>query len=49
MFVRAGAVPQASWIEAVDSFMQATDLLDGAARAAVFRPPDHRLFAPTPC
>jgi hypothetical protein len=39
MFLRAGAVPQAGWIEAADRFMQATDLLDGAARAAVFRPP----------
>ena len=39
MFLRAGAVPQAGWIEAANRFMQTTDLLDGAARAAVFRPP----------
>jgi glycosyltransferase involved in cell wall biosynthesis len=39
MFLRAGAVPQAGWIDATDRFMQATDLLNGAARAAVFRPP----------
>lgn len=39
MFLRAGTVPQAGWIDAADRFMQATDLLDGAARAAVFRPP----------
>ena len=37
MFLRAGAVPQAGWIEAAGRFMQATDLLEGAARAAVFR------------
>ena len=34
----AGAVPQPGWIEAADRFMHATDQLDGAARAAVFRP-----------
>jgi len=39
MFLRAGVVPQPGWIDAADRFMQATDLLDGAARAAVFRPP----------
>lgn len=39
MFLRAGTVPQAGWIDAANRFMQATDLLDGAARAAVFRPP----------
>jgi glycosyltransferase involved in cell wall biosynthesis len=39
MFLRAGAVPQAGWIDAADHFMQITDLLGGAARAAVFRPP----------
>jgi glycosyltransferase involved in cell wall biosynthesis len=39
MFLRAGAVPQAGWIDATDRFMRATDLLDGAARAAVFGPP----------
>jgi glycosyltransferase involved in cell wall biosynthesis len=39
MFLRAGTVPQAGWIDAANRFMQATDLLDGAVRAAVFRPP----------
>jgi hypothetical protein len=39
MFLRAGAVPEPGWITAADRFMQATDTLDGAARAAVFRPP----------
>ncbi len=38
MFLRAGAVPQAGWIEAASRFMQTTDLTEGAARAAVFRP-----------
>jgi glycosyltransferase involved in cell wall biosynthesis len=39
MFLRAGAVPQPGWIDAVDHFMQSADLREGAARAAVFRPP----------
>jgi glycosyltransferase involved in cell wall biosynthesis len=39
MFLHAGAVPQAGWIDAADHFMGATDQIDGAARAAVFRPP----------
>lgn len=39
MFLRAGCVPEPGWIAAVDGFMQAIDLLDGAGRAAVFRPP----------
>jgi glycosyltransferase involved in cell wall biosynthesis len=39
MFLRAGTVPQPGWIDAADRFMQEADLLDGAARAAVFRPP----------
>lgn len=38
MFLRAGTVPEPGWVTAVDNFMGATDLLDGAARAAVFRP-----------
>ncbi len=38
MFLRAGAVPQPGWIEAAGQFTQATDLIEGAARAAVFRP-----------
>ena len=36
MFLRAGAVPQAGWIEAVDHFVAASDA--SATRAAVFRP-----------
>jgi glycosyltransferase involved in cell wall biosynthesis len=39
LFLRAGCVPEPGWVDAVDRFMQATDLLDGAERAAVFRPP----------
>jgi glycosyltransferase involved in cell wall biosynthesis len=39
MFLRAGCVPEPGWIVAVDRFMETTDQLDGAARAAVFRPP----------
>ena len=39
LFLRAGTVPQPGWIEASDRFMQATETLEGAARAAVFRPP----------
>ncbi len=39
MFLRAGTVPEPGWVTAADRFMQATDSLDGAARAAVFRPP----------
>ena len=39
LFLRAGTVPQPGWIEASDRFMQATESLEGAARAAVFRPP----------
>jgi glycosyltransferase involved in cell wall biosynthesis len=39
MFLRAGTVPQPGWIEAADSFIRATEIVEGAARAAVFRPP----------
>ncbi len=39
LFLRAGCVPEPGWITAADHFMQATDALDGATRAAVFRPP----------
>ncbi|HEX3711033.1 MAG TPA: glycosyltransferase [Pseudolabrys sp.] len=39
MFLRAGAVPDPGWIEAADRFIQAVTTLDGAGRAAVFRPP----------
>jgi hypothetical protein len=34
-----GARLKAGWIQTVDRFMETTDQLDGAARAAVFRPP----------
>jgi glycosyltransferase involved in cell wall biosynthesis len=39
LFLRAGTVPEPGWVSAADAFMGATDLLDGATRAAVFRPP----------
>jgi glycosyltransferase involved in cell wall biosynthesis len=39
LFLRAGCVPEPGWIAATERFIDATDLLDGAARAAVFRPP----------
>src|SRR5476649_38267 len=39
LFLRAGCVPEPGWINAADRFIGATDLLDDAARAAVFRPP----------
>jgi glycosyltransferase involved in cell wall biosynthesis len=39
LFLRAGCVPETGWVAAADRFMQATDTLDGAGRAAVFRPP----------
>jgi glycosyltransferase involved in cell wall biosynthesis len=39
LFLRAGCVPEPGWIAAADRFMETTDQLDGAARAAVFRPP----------
>jgi hypothetical protein len=39
MLLRAGCVLEPGWIQTVDRFMETTDQLDGAARAAVFRPP----------
>jgi glycosyltransferase involved in cell wall biosynthesis len=39
LFLRAGCVPEPGWIAATECFIDASDLLDGAARAAVFRPP----------
>jgi glycosyltransferase involved in cell wall biosynthesis len=39
MFLRAGCVPEPGWIAASERFMEAAGRLDGAARAAVFRPP----------
>lgn len=39
MFLRAGCVLEPGWIEAANRFMEATDRLEGATRAAVFRPP----------
>jgi glycosyltransferase involved in cell wall biosynthesis len=38
LFLQAGAVPQPGWIDAADHFMRATDQIEGAARAAIFRP-----------
>jgi hypothetical protein len=39
LFLRAGCVPEPGWIAAAERFIDATDALDGAQRAAVFRPP----------
>jgi glycosyltransferase involved in cell wall biosynthesis len=39
MFLQAGVIPQAGWIDAAESFIQKTEMLEGAACAAVFRPP----------
>jgi glycosyltransferase involved in cell wall biosynthesis len=39
MFLRAGSVLEPGWVTAVDNFIEKADLLDGSARAAVFRPP----------
>ena len=39
LFLRAGCVPEPGWIDAAERFIAATDSLDGAAKAAVFRPP----------
>ncbi len=39
MFLRAGCVPEPGWVAAAERFIQTTDLLEDAARAAVFRPP----------
>ncbi len=38
MFLRAGTVPEAGWITAVERFIQAADMAE-RPRAAVFRPP----------
>ena len=38
MFLRAGSVPEPGWVDAAERFIEATDLLDDAERAAVFRP-----------
>jgi glycosyltransferase involved in cell wall biosynthesis len=39
MFLRAGCVPEPGWVGATERFIEATDRLDDAGRAAVFRPP----------
>jgi glycosyltransferase involved in cell wall biosynthesis len=39
LFLRAGCVPEPGWVAAADKFMARAEQLDGAARAAVFRPP----------
>ena len=39
MFLRAGCVPDPGWIAVADRFIEKIDRLDGAMRAAVFRPP----------
>jgi glycosyltransferase involved in cell wall biosynthesis len=38
MFLRAGCVPAPGWIGAAERFIEATEVLAGAGRAAVFRP-----------
>ena len=39
MFLRAGTVLEPGWVGTVDRFIEKADLLEGSARAAVFRPP----------
>lgn len=39
MFLRPGAVPEPGWVTAADRFIAAADMVEGAAKAAVFRPP----------
>ena len=39
LFLRAGCVPETGWVAAADRFMEEADRLEGATRAAVFRPP----------
>ena len=39
MFLRAGTVLEPGWVGIVDRFIEKADMLDGSARAAVFRPP----------
>ena len=38
LFLRAGAAPEAGWVQAVEHFMAANNSSDGDPRAAVFRP-----------
>ena len=39
MVLRAGCVPEPGWVAAAERFIETTDLLNDAERAAVFRPP----------
>jgi len=39
MFLHAGTVLEPGWVGIVERFIERADLLDGSARAAVFRPP----------
>lgn len=39
LFLRAGTVPEPGWVSAADKFMEQAERLEGATRAAVFRPP----------
>ena len=39
MFLRAGSVPEAGWVVAVERFVERAGRRNGAAHAAVFRPP----------
>jgi glycosyltransferase involved in cell wall biosynthesis len=37
LFLRAGTVPEPSWVGAAEHFIRQADMLEGAGRAAVFR------------
>ena len=39
MFLHAGTVLEPGWVDIVDRFIEKADLIEGSARAAVFRPP----------
>jgi glycosyltransferase involved in cell wall biosynthesis len=39
MFLRAGAVLEPGWVGIVERFIERADMIEGSARAAVFRPP----------
>jgi glycosyltransferase involved in cell wall biosynthesis len=38
LFLRAGTIPEAGWVQAAERFMAANNLSDSGPRAAVFRP-----------
>jgi glycosyltransferase involved in cell wall biosynthesis len=39
MFLRAGCVPEPGWIVVAERFISGAEMIEGKARAAVFRPP----------